>query len=125
MVVAAAVIVLAVLNAVLFVLPQRDLQRNQRYWIAEAVARNTSPADVVVTRANDMMVPYLSYVARRRVVPVRAATGEALNGVARPDGGRVFVVGVAVDPADRRLRPASWQAAGTPVWEVVQRDPLP
>jgi hypothetical protein len=120
MAVAAAVIVLAVLNALLFVLPQRDLQRNHRYWIADAVARNTAPEDVVVTRAKDMLVPYLSYVARRRVVPVAVATGETLNAVERPDAARVFVVGVAVDPADPRLRLAAWQAAGTPVWEVIQ-----
>jgi len=112
---------LLLVNAVLFVLPHHDLQRNRTYWIAHAAAQHTAPGDVIITRSDDVLALYLMYFERRSVVLAdrnpTAAIEEALA-LARRRHGRAFAVDVPAAAENHFAISASWQAAGVPVWEL-------
>jgi len=112
-------------NAVLFVLPRHDLQRNRAYWIAAGTAERTQPGDIVVTGADDILSLYLPYFVQRTVVVAgpngtARAVDEALTRAAAR-GSRVFVVGLPPPASgDHFTVRAAGQAADAPVWEVVR-----
>jgi hypothetical protein len=111
---------LLVANGLLFILPRHDLQRNRRHRIAAEVADRTSPNDIVVTRGDDLLVPYLRYFAQRPVIGAAAAdvaraAATALER-AQASGGRVFVVGLS--PPERFTVVGRSDVAGEPMWQL-------
>jgi len=123
--VAALALILMLVNAVLFVLPRHDLQRNRAYWIAAGTAERTHPGDIIVTGADDILSLYLPYFVQRTVVVAgpngtARAVDEALTRAAAR-GSRVFVVGLPPPASgDHFTVRAAGQAADAPVWEVVR-----
>jgi hypothetical protein len=118
--VALAAAVLLVANGFLFILPRHDLLRNRRHWIAAGVAEHTAPNDIIVTRNNDLLVPYLRYFAQRPVIDaapadVDRAAATALER-AQASGGRVFVVGLS--PPERFTVVRRSDVAGEPMWQL-------
>jgi hypothetical protein len=138
------VVWLCVANGALLILPRHDLARNGPYHLAMSLAEHTAADDLIVTRADDLSLLYITYFAGRQVFPLRPEVsdlGTGLDALAREAarvqarGGRVFVVGfqpqqdasadaLPGSDADSGSLPwskggRSWQVRGETVWELL------
>jgi hypothetical protein len=120
--VVAAVAVLALGNALFEVVPRHDIRRNVGYQVTQQVLANTTPADVLLVRGDDIAGLYLTYWGNRPVtylpsdvrIPEEFLPG---TGATETASGTVASRLILIDSDDRRagwwdaLLKASVQAA--------------
>ena len=70
------ILLLAVVNASMLILPRRNLDSNVAFRVAGTVEDLTAPDDLIVTDPDDIVTLYLVYFARRTVLPAANLSSE-------------------------------------------------